>query len=441
MGAGDRRKKRRRWKRKCITAFLIIFLFITAGGVLAWSLSAFFELNAETRGYAPEENEAPVQAEEALRFDSKETEEYENDMPEVMEMNMAENVAAERVSSTEIRIMWNRISDTSPAEGGQYVIMRKGSSANVKSVEWEEIGAVKASDESNDSAEEFGYDYVFTDFLASSEPVQYQYRIDARTNGQVCYKGTEESVAMASNVLICIDPGHYKGASEVSGENMYGYEEGIFTLRVGLALREELAKHGIASYLTRETDRITLAGYTNEALDRGHISLRGEYAAGSNLFFSIHTNANNDNVNGCDTWQQPLEINKTLVIVNETAGRNEEMIAIANEIGQAVTKAGYQLGLSYTDQFERADSNSVRPWTSDYNDSLSVKGTVCSRLGTDGDYYGVLRGAASVGVPGMIVEHGHHTVEEVRKQAMTGELDTAWARADAEGIVKGLGFE
>lgn len=456
-GTRYRRKvQMRRRRKKRITAFIIIFLLAAAGGAMVLCRpmlfggfqkqsgrhiknTALFKVNIEKLGYVPGKKEEPVRAEETLRFESEETEEYENDMLEAMERDTVKSISAKRVSPAEICIMWNGMPDDGDVEGGQYVIMRRGSSANVRSEKWEEIGAVEAFRKNADSGEESAYEYTFTDSLDSPDPAQYQYRIDVRTNDNVWYTGTEES--MASNVLICIDPGHYKGASEASGENMYGYEEGIFTVRVGLALKGELEEHGIDSYLTRETDNITIAGYTNAALDRGHISLRGEYAAGSNLFLSIHTNANNDNANGCDTWQQPLAINKTLVIVNQTAGQSEQMLTVANEIGKAVTAANCRLGLSLTDQFERAGRDSVRPWTDEYNDSLNVKGTVCCRLGTDGDYYGVLRGAADAGVPGMIVEHGYHTVEEVRRQAMTENLAMEWARADAEGITKGLGFE
>ncbi len=106
-----------------------------------------------------------------------------------------------------------------------------------------------------------------------------------------------------------------------------------------------------------------------------------------------------------------------------------------------MTAASYRLGLSFTGQFEECSTDSLTEWTSDFNDSINIKGTVCYRLGTDGDYYGVLRGAANVDVPGMIVEHGYHTVEEVRRQAMTEDLAAEWAQADADGIVKGLGFQ
>lgn len=391
-----------------------------------------------------EESSAPLREESDTELSSEEiTEEYKNDISKVMKMDTIKDIVAKRQSSTEIFIVWNSIDDEI-VKYGQYIIMRRGTSVNVASAEWEEIGVVQVgqiSHEIVEAANNAGYKYGFKDVLTTSEPVQYEYRIDLKAADGTLYTGTEESTVLASNVLICIDPGHFKGTTTVSGENMYGYQEGIFTLQVGLALREELAKYGIASYLTRETDSITIGNYTNSTLDSKHLSLRGEYAAGSSLFLSIHTNANNDNVNGCDTWQQPLEINKTLVIVNQIASRSEQVVAIANEIGATVTTTSYRLGLSFTDQFERVDLNSLKLWTSDFNDSIDVKGTVCYRWGTNGDYYGVLRGAANVGVPGIIIEHGYHTVEEVRRQAMTEDLSIEWAKADAYGIAKGLGFE
>ncbi len=373
------------------------------------------------------------------------TKENEKNTSGVIETDMTKGITVKRISSTEISILWNGIYGSESAECEQYRIMRRGLSANTAFDDWEEIGLVQA-DQTLQKSTGYGiigkYAYSFTDVLPSPEPVQYEYRVDGKAADGTLYVGTRESTVVASNVLICIDPGHYKGSSIVpSDETMYGYEEGIFTLRVGLALREELAKHGINSYLTRETDSITIDNYTNEALDKGKISLRGTYAAGSNLFISIHTNANGDNANGCDTWHQPLEINKTLLILNQTASNQESMVAVANEIGTAVTAASSRLGLSVADQFERVVAGSLLEWTGDYNDSVNVKGTACYRLGDNGDYYGVLRGAASVGVPGMIIEHGFHTVEEMRRQAMTGNLVNEWARADADGITKGLGFQ
>lgn len=250
----------------------------------------------------------------------------------------------------------------------------------------------------------------------------------------------EEKIVSDTGLLVCIDPGHYKGASKLQGENIYDYEEGIFTLKIALALRDELERYGIHSYLTRENDSINISGYENEKLDHGKISLRGEMAKGADLFVSIHTNANQESANGYPTCNQPKEINKTIVLVNQIAAKSEQIVQMANEIGQAVTRTSYMLGICDTDQFQCADIGDLREWTDSYNDSIQSLGTVCYRLGQHGDYYGVLRGAANVGVPGMIVEHGFHTVEEVRRQAEQGNLDQEWARADAYGIAKGFGI-
>lgn len=347
-------------------------------------------------------------------------------------------LTAKRVSPTQIGLFWNRADEGDFPVYSQYIIMRKKMSGSADLYEWEKVESLPAEDSAGKNAE--GYGYSFTDTLLSQDPVQYEYRIDGQADDGSLFLGSEESRVLASNILVCIDPGHYKGRALAINDGSYTYEEGIFTLKVGLALREELAAYGISSYLTRETDSITIGGYTNEALDQRHLRLRGEYAAGSNLFLSIHTNANNDNANGYDTCGQPLEINKTVLIANQLAGSSAPAVKIANEIGSSLTAASYRLGLSVTDQFEQVEANGLNPWTDEYNDSLNVRGTVCYRLGNDGDYYAVLKGSAAAGVPGLIIEHGYHTVQKVRRAAMTGELAAEWAKADAEGIARGLGF-
>lgn len=243
-----------------------------------------------------------------------------------------------------------------------------------------------------------------------------------------------------SGIIICIDPGHYKGRNVITAENSYNYDEGVFNLKLALALSEELEHYGIHSVLTRDTDSITLEGLTDGNLDGSRLSLRGEYAEGTDLFISIHTNANLENANGYPTCQQPVEINKTIILLSELACGSDTAINVANCIGEAVTKASYDNGLSWTDTFKMVDSSSVSVWSDSLNDALNSYGTVCYREGDDGDFYGVLRGATSVGVPGMIIEHGFHTVAEMRYQAMEGNLAAEWARAEAYGIAKGYGI-
>ena len=281
---------------------------------------------------------------------------------------------------------------------------------------------------------------AYADTLESTEPQQYLYRVDVLpAHSEAAIRG---DAIPASNVSVCLDPGHYLGSSALSGTELYGYGEGLFTLRLGLELRAVLERdYGIAVTMTRETDDITLDGYTNAELDNHHLSLRGMYAAGQDLFVSLHTNANQDNVNGAPTCNQPVAINKTIVFVNQVALDSERGIRIANAVLTRLSAENYALGLSVTDRCDLAEVGAAHDWSDAFNDSVDTPGAVCYRGGEEQkDYYGVLRGAASVGVPGLIVEHGFHTVAEVRKAAMQGDLAVRWAQADAAGIAEGFGF-
>ena len=257
------------------------------------------------------------------------------------------------------------------------------------------------------------------------------------------YEPKEGKAVLASNVMVCIDPGHFAGKNAAYSIDSFGYAEGDFTLEIALCLRDILKEtYGIDSYMTRESGSIILDGYRDQELDSGHISLRGMYAASrqSNLFVSIHTNANNDQANGYDTWEQPTAINKTLVFLNQTDMESAEALKTANAIGVNLSRASYELGLSTVGEFRTVtEPSQLRQWTDGYNDSLNEMGTVVYRLNDGQDYYGVLRGAASEGIPGMIIEHGLHTIPEVRKTAGEG-LAQVWARADAYGIAYGFGF-
>ena len=281
---------------------------------------------------------------------------------------------------------------------------------------------------------------AYADTLESTEPQQYLYRVDVLpAHSEAAIRG---DAIPASNVSVCLDPGHYLGSSALSGTELYGYGEGLFTLRLGLELRAVLEQeYGIAVIMTREADDITIDGFTNAELDNRHLSLRGTYAAGQDLFVSLHTNANQDDVNGAPTCNQPLAINKTIVFVNQVALNSERGIRIANAVLTRLSAENYALGLSVTDRCDLAEVGAAHDWSDAFNDSVDTPGAVCYRGGEEQkDYYGVLRGAASVGVPGLIVEHGLHTVAEVRKAAMQGDLAVRWAQADAAGIAEGFGF-
>lgn len=253
------------------------------------------------------------------------------------------------------------------------------------------------------------------------------------------YKPVEGNSIYASNLLVCIDPGHFSGKNKIVNEDGSSYSEGDATLILAKNLEEKLRLgYGITCILTRTTGDITLGGYTNDSLDEGHISLRGSYAQGSDLFLSLHTNANQDNANGYATDEQSISINKTLVFVNAVAYEDNRMLRLANAVGSYLTEVNYDMQVSESDEFQSIETKEeAKRWSDEYNDQLNVPGTVCVRWGEHGDYYGVLRGAAMVNVPGLIIEHGFHTIPEVRKLALTGELLEKWAEADANGIAEG----
>ena len=215
--------------------------------------------------------------------------------------------------------------------------------------------------------------------------------------------------------VVCIDPGHYKKQNKVKGKKSYGYSEAEFNLKVAKELKKELKSYGIEVKMTRTGKNIKLFGFKNKILDDYYLSLRGEYAEDCDLFVSLHTNSNAINANKHKTFEQTIALNKTIVIVNQKTMQKKK--------------------------YKTKTKKSIKEWTGEYNDGEGQKGTVCYRLNSRGtDYYGVLRGAANVGVPGMIIEHGYHSIPEVRYAAKYEDLASKWAKADAYGIAKGFGL-
>lgn len=335
---------------------------------------------------------------------------------------------AEWVSNREIRLTWP---DTEDALVSTYFVYRKNVLDNAS--DWVMVASIPSDGTRS------GNHNSYTDKLESVEFQQFVYRVDVEPVNPAYCTGNTGRILPASNLLICLDPGHYTRPPEYTEEDSYGYTEAYCTLQIGLKLRSILKeKYGINAYLTRETENITLGGYTN---DDSPLSLRGEYAKGSNFFFSLHTNANDTDANGYPTWNQPMSINKTLVIINQTAVQSGQALKVASAVGERVSAVNYQQGLATAASFSPVYKGSdVMEWTFQLNDGLNTPGTVCQRTGNNGDYYGVLRGAANVGVPGAIIEHGMHTVAEVRRSAMQGDLIDLWAAADASGIASGFGF-
>lgn len=336
-------------------------------------------------------------------------------------------VTAKAISRTDIKLNWKSDIDNKVRN---YLIMRK--EVGAEEAEWIQVGTV----ENNNNEEILAYE----DKLNSEEPIQYKYRIDVEVSDDDKYESASGEEVLASNIILCIDPGHFAGRNTVTA-NGVEYCEGEFTLELGKELKSILeTQYGVTVRMTRETGTITIDGYTDGDLDYHNISLRGESAKECNMFISLHTNANVENANGYGTDSQPIDINKPFVIVNTVGMQDETTMKIANSIGKNLKQASYELGIAKENKFEQAEGE-LKEWSSEWNDSLKQKGSVCKRTENGEEYYGVLRGAAAVNVPGMIIEHGHHTVIEMRKAAQSGTLKEAWAQADAKGIAQGLGLK
>lgn len=348
-----------------------------------------------------------------------------------------QSIETTKISSEKISISW---SDEYDDIVWGYQVKRKSISENEN--RWETIDVVFSDRIVN------GDMLLVEDELENAEPQQYVYRVDMMLSDLIAYKGGIGKEILSSNVLICIDPGHYAGRNTVEGELSYGYAEGDFTLDVALELQQILKeKYGIHAYMTRTTEHINIHGYRDVNLDSNRISLRGKKAASkdSDLFVSIHTNANSDNAHGYETCMQPIGMNKPMILANTIACEDERTIAISNVIGTNLAKANYDLGTASVEEFITAEAGNVEEWTGPKNDALDTPGTVYYRFRTDVeedvDYYGVLRGSALVNKPGIIIEHGFHTVPEMRREAMEGNLKSIWANIDAYGIAYGFGFE
>lgn len=178
---------------------------------------------------------------------------------------------------------------------------------------------------------------------------------------------------------ICLDAGHY-GKYNQSPVNA-AYWESDFSWKFHLLLKTALEGYGIEVVTTR----------TAQAADL-KLELRGQKSAGCDLFLSIHSNACSDS-----SADYPL----ACCCVNGTAD------VLGNELAKIVGKC-------------MGSSGKARIW---------------KREGNGGsDYYGVLRGAASVGTPSILLEHGFHTNPRNTNWLMNDENLRRMAAAEAETI-------
>lgn len=156
---------------------------------------------------------------------------------------------------------------------------------------------------------------------------------------------------------VCLDAGHYGKYNRSPGIPEYYESERMWKLT---QLQETaLKKRGITVIQTRSNQAVDLA-----------LTSRGKKASGCDLFISNHSNAVGSGMN------ESVDYPVAYVALNGSA----------DDIGK--TLADCVASVMGTKQ----------------------KGRIATKKGsTGGEYYGVLRGAVSVGVPCLILEHSFHT--------------------------------
>ncbi len=187
---------------------------------------------------------------------------------------------------------------------------------------------------------------------------------------------------------ICIDAGHYGNYNRSPGVKSYYESQQMWKLH--LLLEKELEAYGVEVITTRAEQTKDLA-----------LEKRGKMAKGCDLFISLHSNAVGSTMN--ESVDYPL----ACCCVNGTAD------TIGVELAIAVHKV---MGT------KQAAQKTNRKW-----------GNV--------DYYGVLRGAASVGVPGVLLEHSFHTNTKAANWLLSDSNLAKLAKAEAEVIAKRYGLK
>ncbi len=191
---------------------------------------------------------------------------------------------------------------------------------------------------------------------------------------------------------ICIDPGHY--GNNYNPGVAAGYVESNFTWDYHLLLKERLERYGAEVITTRET----------KAEDMG-LQARGKKSEGCDLFISVHSNAADN---------KP-DLNAVFVHYSVRSGGTEIGKAVANKLTELFKK-----------EWGKVDEPEVYGVESSKHPGY--------------DYYGVLKGAASVGTPAIIVEHSFHTNARYCEWAMTDGNLAKMADAEAEAIAEYYGL-
>lgn len=186
--------------------------------------------------------------------------------------------------------------------------------------------------------------------------------------------------------IVMLDAGHYGKYNRCPA--IPAYYESEMNWKLHLLLKAELEQYGIEVRQTR----------SNQAKDM-EVSARGRLSKDCDLLLSIHSNAVGSSMN--ESVDYP-------VVYVQIDGKGD---TLGNTFAQTVQKT------MQTTQTAR----------------------IGKRVGNNGDYYGILRGAAAVGTMAMIIEHSFHTNTRSTKWLMEESNLQKMAEAHAAVVAEHFG--
>lgn len=202
---------------------------------------------------------------------------------------------------------------------------------------------------------------------------------------------------------ICIDAGHYGKYNRSPANNAYYESEAMWKLH--LMQKKYLEEYGFEVITTRD----------NIANDL-ELTARGRKAKGCDLFISDHSNAVGSGVN------ESVDYVAIYRLVDDTTTKCDD---ISIEIGDILAPIiAEQMGVSQGYRVVQRKSENDRNGDGMMNDN----------------YYGVLHGARTVGVPALILEHSFHTNTKATNWLLKDSNLERLAKAEAEAIAKYFGM-
>lgn len=198
--------------------------------------------------------------------------------------------------------------------------------------------------------------------------------------------------------VVCLDAGHYGKYNQAPLVPRYYESEMVWKLH--LLLKQELEKRGVTVVTTRSEQGQDLA-----------LVERGTRSRGADLFLSLHSNA--------ASTAEPDWVVGVCAVADANSTVDDRSRQITTALATAVARV---MGVGY--QVTSRESSTDRDGD-----------------GRKDDYYGVLRGAYTVGTPGVILEHGFHTHEVTARWLLEQNNLEELAEVEADVIVDWLGVD